>query len=219
MSIPKLSILILTHNRPKLFERCINSILQFKFSFNIEVLVNNDSKDIQEIYSDSYPIRYSYYSNNNLGYLYKHLFDLASGEYIYFLEDDDYLSSSFVEHLVLDSSLIYMNYKPAKLEDRLLQLTYRNNFKIETTNDLFQLSQIIFKKELLPSFPSELLNNHLDNDWKLFQILKQSVDGSDGKITLIKKQMFIQTCDGLDNISFPEHNKDERFLNNTTVKN
>jgi glycosyltransferase involved in cell wall biosynthesis len=56
----KLSILILTHNRPILFKRCINSVLNNLPNFDIEILVNNDSKDITEIYHDNVNIFYYY---------------------------------------------------------------------------------------------------------------------------------------------------------------
>ena len=91
----KISFLILTHNRPHLFLRCINSILQFKFSYPVEILVNNDSNDISEINIPDYNIKYFYYNNPNIGYIYKLLFDQSTGEYIFFLEDDDYLSDIF----------------------------------------------------------------------------------------------------------------------------
>ena len=204
----KLSFLILTHNRPKLFNRCLNSILQFSFPFNIEILINNDSNDIYEIYSDKISIRYFKNSDYNLGNLYKFLFDQASGEYIYFLEDDDYLSKNFLKYLENDLSLsehdlFYMNYKKVNNRKNFLP------FYMETKNIDFQLSQILFKKQLLSHFPVVLLNNQLDNDWKLFQILLKK-----SKLTkIVPNFMFIQTCDGKDNISFPQLNKDERWIN------
>ena len=54
----KLSILILTHNRPLLFERCINSVLNNLPNYDIEILVNNDSNDITEIHNDKVNIYY-----------------------------------------------------------------------------------------------------------------------------------------------------------------
>ena len=54
----KLSILILTHNRPDLFQRCLHSVLsQLDDRTDVEIIVNNDSNDIREI-NDS---RVTYY--------------------------------------------------------------------------------------------------------------------------------------------------------------
>lgn len=43
----KLSILILTHKRPELFQRCLESALHM-LPENVEIIVNNDSNDIQK---------------------------------------------------------------------------------------------------------------------------------------------------------------------------
>ena len=44
----RLSILILSHNRPYLFRRCLESVLK-QLQDDIEVIVNNDTQDIEEI--------------------------------------------------------------------------------------------------------------------------------------------------------------------------
>lgn len=206
----KISFLILTHNRPKLFKRCIESILKQEFDFDIEILVNNDSNDISEDYmsSDIVSIKYLYKQDQNLSNLYKYLFDLAIGEYIYFLEDDDYLSPNFAKHISnnfkYNSDMYYMNYKRANAT--VSELLNNSDFKQEKMNLNFQLSQILFKKFLITdqTFPKD---NKLDNDWLMYQEIEKQTDS----ITLISNLMFIQTTDGNDNISFPHLNKDIRW--------
>jgi glycosyltransferase involved in cell wall biosynthesis len=205
MNKPKLSFLILTHNRPLLFKRGINSILQFEFPFEIEILVNNDSNDIQEIKSDTVPIIYSYIQSDNLSDIYKYLFIQARGEYIYYLEDDDYLLNGFLKVFMLIDTydLIYCKYRPEKIDD-YLKIKFQK--EPEVKNDLFQLSQIIFKKELLDLniFPK---TNDINNDWKLYQSLKNN----SLSFYFLNKEIFRQTCDGNDNISFKELCNDTRF--------
>jgi len=193
----KLSILILTHNRPELFKRCINSVLNNKPD-NVEILVNNDSDDIQEIEG----AKYFYHKSEDLSDIYKMLFSEAKGEYIWFLEDDDYATSLFYKYIDYNYDINYMNYVDAYF--------FKNHkkpkpFKIEEENDQFQLSQILFKKSLLDikDFPK---NNILHNDWFLFQKIKND------SIKIIEKYMFIQTIDGNDNISSKNLCKDERFM-------
>ena len=181
-----LSILILTHNRPKLFTRCLLSVLK-DIPKNVEVLVNNDSNDIVEI--EHPQVKYFYYKNTDLSEVYKHLFNLSTNDYIYYLEDDDILLKLFYKYINLDYDINYMNYTPATICD------FKKKFKMETTNDIFQLSQIVFKKTLLTEFPT---GNYRDNDWHLFQtVLKNSKSNK-----LIKQRLFRQTTDGNDNISF-----------------
>lgn len=199
-----ISVLILTHNRPKLFKRCLYSVLN-NIPKNVDILVNNDSNDIEEIVHPQ--IKYFYKKSENLSTLYKYLFNKTLSEYVYFLEDDDYIIDNFWDILSNISSnvkydLYYMNFRrdiDTILSKNMLQ------FKQEKENNKFQLSQILFKKDKCSDFPD---GNYLDNDWKLYQnVLKNS------KTTkIIKIPMFIQTTDGKDNISFKEFNSDQRFI-------
>jgi glycosyltransferase involved in cell wall biosynthesis len=198
----KLSILILTHKRPELFKRCINSIIKNKPD-NVEILVNNDSNDISE--SQHYTLFNE--KSNNLSDLYYFLFKKSKGEYVYFLEDDDYITNSFFEHIDFSADLYYMNYMSHDI--KLTLKRQKENFEQEKVNKNFQLSQILFKKKFVSVFPKD---NSLDNDWKLYQNIKQNIKQKDGIINLIKDYMWIQTTDGKDNISFPEYNKDERWI-------
>ena len=68
----------------------------------------------------------------------------------------------------------------------------------------FQLGQILFKKELVTTFPT---GNYLDNDYQLFK----NIAKSSKRFKYIKNRTWVQTTDGNDNISFPKLNSDERF--------
>ena len=108
----KLSILLLTHNRPELFDRAIRAIIP-QLKEGIEVIVNNDSNDIREI---SHPlITYRYRKFINLSDIYKFLFNQSKGEYVYFAEDDDYVTDDFIkniwEHLDPHDLVIALNLK------------------------------------------------------------------------------------------------------------
>ena len=70
-----ISILIPTHNRPLLFKRCINSVLNQNTEVEYQILVNNDSGDIEEIYHDKIHIEYFYKHYSDLSLVYIHLFD------------------------------------------------------------------------------------------------------------------------------------------------
>jgi hypothetical protein len=173
-AIINLSILILTHKRPILFNECIVQLLSIlnKSNLNIEVLVNNDSNDIIEIKDNR--ITY-FYNTSSVNKLYPFLFNKAKGEYILFLEDDD---------LLLDISVILNNlYKYdlhigmyiSYLSDRFIYQIkeFKKNKQVGLENSrfkYFQLSQIIFKKKLLTKFPS---NFHIENDEKVFNNIKE----------------------------------------------
>lgn len=202
-----ISILILTHNRPKYFERCIESVLNAiktaRTNYNIEILVNNDSCDIREVCANN--IRYFYETNDNLSVLYKHLFDNSQGQFIYYLEDDDYMLPHFFDEIDLNYSWNFLNFKLHEIKEAIAES--RKEFKIPDTNTHFQLSQLFFKKECIMNFPD---GNNLHNDWELLEQLRAY------ECRLVPKYMYVQTKDAGDNISDIQLNKDRRWpiLNN-----
>lgn len=197
-----ISILILTHNRPKYFERCIGSVLRAlnntKTNYNIEILVNNDSRDICELRANN--IRYFYEKSDNLSDLYKLLFNESRGRFVYFLEDDDYILSKFFDYINLDFSWNFLNFKLHEIKEAIEES--RKKFDLPTHNTHFQLSQLFFKKECITQFPD---GNALDNDWKLLEQLREY------DCCLVPQYMFVQTKDAGDNISDENLNKDTRW--------
>lgn len=184
-----MSILILTHKRPDLFNRCILSALK-NIPNNIEIIVNNDSNDITEIPHPQ--VQYFYENPEHLSDKYKFILDKAKGEFIYYLEDDDYLVDSFYEVLnyLCEYDVIHGLYYPS-WNDQWISKCARNE-------DL-QLGQFIMRRSLVNQwqFPKD---SHIHNDQKLTDfVIKQS-----SKVLSLHKVLYIQTTDGGDNISFPE---------------
>lgn len=198
----KLSILILTHQRPRLFSRCLKSVLG-QVTEDVEILVNNDSRDIIEI---NHPqVQYFYESFDNLSAIYKYLLDRSKGEWVYYLEDDDYLHPLFLK-IPLTSDLIVGNYYPTYQTDRVLKcMCMYQNEQVQFEQflskiDLFnlQLSQHIFRRSTIYNF--DFLNdNNVHNDIRLVLYSAQR----SRQIQLLKDVFYFQTIDGGDNISFP----------------
>jgi glycosyltransferase involved in cell wall biosynthesis len=197
-----LSILIPTHNRPILFERCLKAILS-QMTDNIEIIVNNDSDDIIEIRHPN--VKYYYNQFDNLSQVYEFLLNQAQGEYVYYAEDDDYIVEDFTK-IVLDADLIAGNYYPTYGQSNTLPCMqlYKNNIlntaEFIDSTDLFhlQLSQYIFKRSTIMDFKFPMDNN-IHNDIKL--VIHSASNAS--TIKTMNKVFFYQTIDGKDNISFP----------------
>lgn len=203
----KLSILILTHNRPQLFRRCLKSVIENKFYANvadsIEILVNNDSNDIQEINASNIKYFYNTFEgeNNQLTKKYKFLLDSAVGEYVYFLEDDDYLLKDGLQKIwnsIADSKLklikhLYMTNERFKSRTEMIKF-------IQECKD-FQLCQVVFNRELLNSIEFPEIDR-LDNDYLIFKRCLQKCQ----KHEYLNNKVFIYrlTFDGGDNISVPK---------------
>ena len=197
----KLSVLILTHNRPALFRRCLVSLLE-QITDDVEVIVNNDSSDIEEIPHPQ--VTYHYRKFNNLSSTYEFVFKQASGEYVYFLEDDDFLVKDFLQ-TPLDADLIAGNYFPTYNTKELVNFLKINaddtpSFLEFVTNlnlEDLQLGQHIFKKDTIADFDFGVDNN-VHNDIRLVMHAANNARS----IRTTKKVFYYQTIDGGDNISF-----------------
>ena len=105
-ALPLVSILIPTYNRPHLFELALRSALQQTY-LNIEIIVcddstNDDTKQVMEKYVKLFDnIRYVK-NERNLGQFQNDLklFELANGEYINFLMDDDVFHHEKIEKMM-----------------------------------------------------------------------------------------------------------------------
>jgi glycosyltransferase involved in cell wall biosynthesis len=205
-----ISILIPTHNRPLLFKRCINSILNQNTEVEYEILVNNDSCDIEEIYHDKIHIKYFYNRYSDLSLVYKCLFDAAKYPYIFYLEDDDYLLPDFFKHIDFTVDVNFCEYISLphinenvqdaiynqKINRKYASCTDVKQFVNNSNVEYFQLSQLCgFKKKILKQFP---VGNNVENDLILFKNISKNAQS----FNYIPKKLWVQTTHGGDNISF-----------------
>lgn len=220
----KISILILTHNRPHLFNRCINSVFkqQFPSDTSIEILVNNDTKDIEEIYHEKIIVKYFYETTEELSEIYRRLYMRSSGDYVYFLEDDDYLNGKFSTSMSYTHDVYFHNYysSPLAHEHGMIGAINRVKQPIEILNvktvdefrkifkpRYFQLGQLCFRREIGRNFFSiENRPTQLSYDLQLFKTFTNSTT-----IKYISTPTWVQTTDGGDNISFDILNTNPAF--------
>ena len=99
----KLSFIIPVYNREKTIERVLNSIRE-QLDNDIEIIVINDgSTDKTDIIVNSYIEKYkcniSYYKKENEGVAATRNFGImhAKGEYVMFVDSDDYIENDFIE--------------------------------------------------------------------------------------------------------------------------
>lgn len=173
MTSPKLSVCILTHKRPALFARCLESVL--RVCPGAEVLVNNDSRDIEPDGRAQY-----FFNAGPLNTLYQTLFEHSTGSHIWFLEDDDValrapvLSRTMTVHR-------YINHDNEIIGPQL-------------DGSEFQLSQCCIPRSDLDFSAIERQCNCIFNDWHLVRHVPH---------INVPSAIFRQFYVG-DNISFPE---------------
>lgn len=122
---PKFSIIIPNYNKGRYIEECLNSIIRQSYK-NYEIIVVDDGSNDESIEKIKKFDVQLYHTNRlqaggarNLG------MKMANGEYIIFLDSDDYLTSNTVLEELNDTinneDLIFLNYtlnKCGKFEDR-----------------------------------------------------------------------------------------------------
>lgn len=127
----KVSIIIPIYNAEKYLSRCIDSILNNDYK-NIEIILMNDgstdnSKFICEYYCEKYNKFIRLYNNKNQGVAITRNKGLkyASGEYVMFIDNDDWIDSNYISTYVKelkDSNYdaIYGGYKRVNSEKKIL---------------------------------------------------------------------------------------------------
>jgi glycosyltransferase involved in cell wall biosynthesis len=168
--------------------------------------VYNDTNDIEEIVHPR--VQYFYGARDSLCEIYKFLLAMAQGDYVYYLEDDDYLVDDFLEQK-LDADLIVGNYCPRyKTKDLIPMMTmYKDawftpeDFLANLDTENLQLGQHIYKRCHIDSFEFPMDSN-IHNDIKL--TVHAALRAKSIKTT--SKVFYYQTIDGGDNISFNHEN-------------
>ncbi|MFR3899847.1 glycosyltransferase family 2 protein [Blautia obeum] len=107
MKAPKLSVLIAAYNAEQYLDECIQSVLNQKYS-DYEIIIIDDGStdstyDICKKYaSQSKKIKVHSWENHGLILARRKAIDLASGEYVLFLDADDAYKANAFEEIVKD---------------------------------------------------------------------------------------------------------------------
>ncbi|MGC7870205.1 glycosyltransferase family 2 protein [Desulfosporosinus sp. SYSU MS00001] len=104
MTTPKISIIMLIYNREEFIERAIKSILMQTLDDFEFIIVNNGSSDRSGAIADEYAendsrIHVIHRKRGNIGSGRNAGLDVAKGEYVAFIDDDDYAEPDFLEFL------------------------------------------------------------------------------------------------------------------------
>ena len=101
----KISVIVPIYNVEKYIKRCLDSILMQKYQ-NLElILINDGSTDnVEEIiktYIEKYPniIKYIKKENTGLSDTRNTGMEIATGDYIMFVDSDDYISQNLLNNL------------------------------------------------------------------------------------------------------------------------
>ena len=138
----KLSIIIPVYNTEQTLGRCINSVLQSSLN-NLEIILINDgstdnSANICESYKNSYPqqIQVIHQKNQGLSAARNAGLDISKGQYVTFIDSDDYISKDLYCHLL---EQLNVNHNIDLLEYSLVKKAQNN------TEILFNFKDSIYR--------------------------------------------------------------------------
>ncbi len=149
-------MLIPTYNRPEYFKEALESVINQTYR-NIEIIIGDDSTNdetenlIKENYLNNYDNIKYYHNKKNLGQFDNDLklYDIAEGQFINFLMDDDLFRTTKIEKM--------MNYFIQDINDEISIITSHRAVidsngivgdVFGNTNDIFKNSIIISGIEL-----------------------------------------------------------------------
>ena len=101
----KISVIIPVYNTEKYLKRCLDSVIAQEYKDLELVIINDGSTDNSEQlineYKTKYPELISYYNKENTGVADTRNFGIkkAKGEYIMFLDSDDYIDTALLKNL------------------------------------------------------------------------------------------------------------------------
>ena len=127
MAKPKISVIITTHNRSKLLQRALDSVMAQTFKDYELIIVDDCSKDnTQEIVSKYFPSSLYYRNVTNLGPAGSRNkgFQLSKGEYIVYLDDDN----EFMPDFLMEAERALRLASPEVMGVRVGRIIHQNGF-------------------------------------------------------------------------------------------
>ena len=166
-----ISVIVPVYNVEKYLEKCVNSILSQSYK-NIEIILVDDgstdlSGEICDLYSKDYPnIKTIHKKNGGLSSARNAGLDIARGQYIGFVDSDDWVKESMYENM-------YRNIKSSGcdiatcgmlLSDGNKQKEYKNIKKKKVYTRDRALIEILLERDLDVSACNKLYNANLFRD-------------------------------------------------------
>ena len=127
------SIIIPVYNTKKYLSQCVDSVLAQTYSNLQVILVDDGSTDGSDTLCDDYKIKDSrvdviHKKNEGLGLTRNKGLELANGEYVTFLDSDDWIDKDHIKNLIspaysTDYDVIFGTYTKATNEGQVLDIT------------------------------------------------------------------------------------------------
>lgn len=203
----EISVIVPIYNVEKYLHKCIDSILNQTFKKIEIILVDDGATDncpkIVDEYAEKYPdiIIALHKENGGLGDARNYGINYASGEYLLFIDSDDYIEPDMLECLYnniidFDSDIVVCGFQSVTESGNTISVTKENlsEAKVMTLNDDKKLMMInpaawnkIYKRELFLEhedirYPSRVWYEDIRTTLKLFNVAES--------ITYVNKPLY-----------------------------
>jgi len=136
------SIIVPVYNSEKYIERCIVSVMK-QTNPNWELIIVDDGSTdksadiIDRIARNEKKIRYYYQNNSGAGMARNLGITKATGDYIAFLDSDDYLSKDYIESIEQhDSDVIFLDLQRVEKKKRIIESI--SKYRSKSIDDLIR---------------------------------------------------------------------------------
>lgn len=235
----KVSLIIPVFNREQTIKYCLDSIVNQDYN-NIEVVIIDDgstdkTKSIVKKYTDKYS-NFFLYTINNSGASYARNYGVkkSTGEYIGFIDSDDYIAKDYVslllksiEHTQADMAQYYGFYRTKKYKlpqsKQKIKFSYKlvnqrwlfdDFFRINGNPDNHTLWNKLYKRNIITQI--KLIENKMNEDVKgvydIISLVEKCV------IVKEKKYYYVQNPKGLTQRKFTEKDLDLLYMWDLIVK-
>ena len=165
----KISIIIPVYNTEKYIERCLNSVINQKYENKEIIVVNDGSTDKSEEKINKYINKITYIKKENSGLSDTRNVGIekATGEYIMFIDSDDYIEECLLDKLksYINQEIEMIKYKSRKVTEEGKEIQIMDGPVFETTKGEEAFSKMCFTDQLMETaciylYKTELLKKN-----------------------------------------------------------
>lgn len=167
--MPKISVIMLTYNRASFVGRAIQSILDQTFIDFEFIIIDNGSTDLSGAIAEEYAfkderIQVIHRERGNIGSGRNAGIDAAKGEYIAFIDDDDFAEPDFLQFLYDYARKYHADIAISgswrKLEDGVTEPKYIfKEILLQGPQEAFE--EIVFRKHYNSAMPTKMIKAEL----------------------------------------------------------
>jgi len=197
---PAISVIMLTYNRENLVSRAIESVLAQMFRDFEFIIVDNGSSDHSGVIADDYAVkdgrvRVIHRTRGNIGSGRNTGLDAAKGEYIAFIDDDDWCEPDYLEFLYHlaeenDAEVSICGDKDKAYDEKLIMTAEE------------AIIELMWRKRYNMAFPTKLFRRDMAEN------LRFPEEGSFDDIALMYRLLALPQCvayHGLPKYTFYRH--------------